>query len=277
MGEYDGDFVTLVSVRRTAGIASSEISDADVKATIDEVEPQIYRHFNTFFVPTEKIETLDGDGTNRLLLNQNPLLSVRELKIDGDTEDPENLEIYKDSGYIFLGENADISKFKSGRNKVVVKYIYGTVEHSSTTTTTSDDEVAGTDVSIGVASTTGFADEDWVEIVGMDGHREVAQINAEPAGSTIVVDKLVQTHESGSSVVKLQINENYKKLMNITCALAMVARIVGQSYTDIVGYEISGMRVQKGEPYTQWRETAVQLIKERDRLLSMLAIRPYVV
>lgn len=277
MGEYDGTFITLDSVRRTAGIASSEISDTDVKAIIDEVEPQIYRHFNTFFVPTEKIEILDGDGTNRLKLNQNPILSVRELKIDGTAEDVANLEIYKESGYIWLGSSATSPTFKSGRNEVVVKYIYGTVEHSSTTTTSSADEVIGTDVSIVVGSITGFADDDWVEIVGMDGHREVAQINADPSGSTIVVDQLVQTHESGSSVIKLQINENYNKLMNITCALAMVARIVGQSYTDIVGYEISGMRVQKGEPYTQWRETAVQLIKERDRLLSMLSIRPCII
>jgi len=41
--------------------------------------------------------------------------------------------------------------------------------------------------------------------------------------------------------------------------------------------------VQKGEPYTQWRETANQLIHERDRLIGtakehgMLKPRPYVV
>lgn len=270
-------FVDITSVRRTVGIDSGEISDDDVTSIIAEVEPQIYRHFNTFFVPTEKIEILDGDGTNRLKLDKNPILSVRELKIDGTTEDPANLEIYKESGYIWLGSDASTSTFKSGRGEVVVKYIYGTVEHSSTTTTTSDDEVAGTSVSVGVASDDGFSDEDWVEIVGMDGYREVAQISGTPTGNVLVLDKLVKTHESGSSVIKLQINENYKKLMNITCALAMVARIVGQSYTDIVGYNIGEMRVQKGEPYTQWRETAVQLIKERDRLLSTLSIRPCII
>ena len=56
----------------------------------------------------------------------------------------------------------------------------------------------------------------------------------------------------------------------------MVARIVGQSYTDIVGYNIGEMRVQKGEPYTQWRETAVQLIKERNDLLGRIKARPCV-
>ena len=272
----DGTYVSISSVRRTCGIGDSEISDADVGDTITEVEKQVQRFFNTVFVPTEKIDILNGDGTNRLLLDQNPLLSVRELKIDGTTEDPSNLEIYKESGYIFLGSDADTSKFISKRNKIVVKYIYGTVENSSTKTTSSADEVAGTDVSIAVSSITDFVDEDWVEIYGMDGHREVAQINATPAGGAIVVDQLIQTHESGSTIIKLEIDRNFIKIMNLICGIALVARIIGQSYTDIVGYNLGEMRVQKGEPYTQWRETANQLIKERDMLMSRISIRPRV-
>ena len=274
MAAEDGTYVTVASVRRTCGIGSSEISDVDVGATITEIEKQVPRKFNTVFVPTEKIEIYDGDGTNRLNLQLNPILSVRELKIDGETEDPANLEIYKDSGYIFLGEDSTASRFVSKRNSVVVKYIYGTVEHSSTSSTTSAAEVAGTDVSIALASTTGFSDEDWIEIVGMDGKREVAQINASPGAGAIVVDKLVQDHEAGSTVVLLQINENFKKIMNLISSIQLVARIVGQSYTDIVGYDIEGFRVQKGEPYTQWRETANQLIKERDEMYKMISIRP---
>ena len=64
--------------------------------------------------------------------------------------------------------------------------------------------------------------------------------------------------------------------MNLIASIALVARIVGESYTDIVGYNIGEMRVQKGEPYTQWRETANQLIKERDELMSRISIRPRV-
>ena len=56
----------------------------------------------------------------------------------------------------------------------------------------------------------------------------------------------------------------------------MVARIVGQSYTDTVGYDLGELHVQKGEPYTQWRETAIQLIKERDEMYKMISIRPRV-
>ena len=271
-----GTYVTFASVRRTCGIGSSEISDDDVDDTITEVEKQVPRYFNTVFAPTERIDILDGDGTNRLLLDQNPVLSVRELKIDDVTEDPANLEIYKESGYIFLGQTADTSKFSNKRNSCVVKYIYGTVEHSSTSTTSSAAEVAGTSVSIAVASITGFADNDWVEIFGMDGNREVAQINGVPAGGAIVVDQLVQAHESGSTVVKVEISEIFKKLMNIITSIALVARIVGESYKDTVGYSLGALQVQKGEPYTQWRETALQLIRERDELMKRISIRPYV-
>ncbi len=270
MADEDGTYVTLVSVRRTVGIASAQISDIDVGAIIAEVEPQVEREFNTKFTPTERIDILDGNNTYRIMLDKNPLLSVRELKIDGDTEDPAHLNVYKESGKIELDSSQDLtnSTFKEGSKKVRIKYIYGYVEDSSVSSTTSAAEVAGTDVSIALASITNFTENSWVEIRSMDGNVEVAQINAAPGAGAIVVDQLVLAHESGSTVVQLQVNQIFTKLMNIFCSIAMVARIVGESYTDIVGYTMTEFSVQKGEPYTQWRETATQLIKERDRLMG---------
>ena len=268
MAEGDGSYVTIASVRRTCGIGESEISNDDIGSIIAECEPQVERFFNTSFIPKERIDILDGNGTLRLVLDKNPLLSVRELKIDGTTEDPANLHTYKESGVIELSSSASTSTFKEMNNAIVIKYIYGMVEESATDTTSTAATTAGTDVSITVSSITDFDDEDWVEVYGMDGYREAAQINATPSGSTIQVDQLVLTHESGSKVVKLQTNQIITKLMNIACSIAMVARIVGESYTDIVGYTLPEYSVQKGEPYTQWRETATQLIKERDRIIG---------
>ncbi len=270
MAAEDGTYVTLVSVRRTVGIAAAQISDTDVGAIIAEVEPQVEREFNTKFTPTERIDILDGNNTYRIMLDKNPLLAVRELKIDGDTEDPAHLNVYKESGKIELDSSQDLtnSTFKEGSKKIRIKYIYGYVEDSSVSSTTSAAEVAGTSVSIALASITGFTENSWVEIRSMDGNVEVAQINAAPGAGAIVVDQLVLGHESGSTVVQLQVNQIFTKLMNIFCSIAMVARIVGESYTDIVGYTMTEFSVQKGEPYTQWRETATQLIKERDRLMG---------
>ena len=141
MAAGDGTFATVAEVRRICGIAVGEISDDDVGGMITDAEAAIPRFFNTFFVPTEAIQIHDGDGTNRLLLDHNPLLAVRELKIDGETQDPANLEIYKDSGYIFLGQTATTSTFTTKKNSVAVKYIHGTVEHSSLKTTTTAAEV----------------------------------------------------------------------------------------------------------------------------------------
>ena len=272
-----GTYISEATVRRTVGILAAEISPTDVDATIVEVEKQVPNKFNTVFVPTERIDFLDGDGTNRLLLDMNPILSVRALKIDGNSYDTDTLEVRKESGYIFLGESAETSKFAAGRNKVVVKYLHGTIEHSTTKTTSSADEVAGTDVSVAVGSITDFADKDWVEIFGMDGMREVAKINGTPGGSAIVLDQLILAHESGSTIVKLQINSDFTKYMNIVAGIALVARIIGQSYSDTVGYDLGELHVQKGEPYTQWREAANQLIKERDFLEKTIKIRPRVV
>lgn len=277
MAEGDGDYVTIASVRRTSGILVTEITDADVGAIIAEVEPQVERYFNTVFTPKERIDTLDGNGTNRIFLDKNPVLAVRDLYIDGDQEDTDNLQVYKESGKIVLGPSASVSTFKELQQAIVVKYLYGWLEESSVSSTTSAAEETGTDVSIALVSITAFADEDWVEIYGMDGNREVAQINATPGAGAIVVDQLVYDHVLGSTVTLLQVNANFTKLMNILCAIAMVARIIGESYTDIVGYNIAEMRVQKGEPYTQWRETALQLNREKEEIMKRIRPRPVVI
>ena len=271
----DGKYITIAEARRTSGISSTtDISDSDVGEMIAEVEKQIARYYNTVFTPKEIIEERDGNGSLRLILRRNPVLAVRDLYIDGTQEDTANVEVYKESGKIELNSDATVSTFKSGQKKIIIKYLFGWLEESDTSTTTTAASTASTSVSLAVSSITGFSDEDWCEIYSMDGHREVFQISGDPAGTTIVADQLIKTHESGSVVVKLQVNEVFKKLMRICSALSMVARFLGQSYTDIVGYNLGEMRVQKGEPYTQWRETAVQLIKERDDILGRIKPRP---
>jgi len=269
-------YVTIASVRRTAGISSTEISDDYVTAIIAEVEPQIERYYNTVFTPKEKIEVRDGNGTVRMFLKKNPVLTVRDLYIDGTQEDTANVHVYRGSGKIELNTSATTRYFMNKSKAVTIKYVYGFLEESSTETATDTASVAGTSVALSVASETNFSTGDWVDVYGMDGYQESAEITATATGS-ITVDQLVFTHESGSTVIKLEISEIFTKLMNIFCSLAMVARIVGQSYTDIVGYNIGEMRVQKGEPYTQWRETALQLQRERDILMAKVKIRPSVV
>lgn len=273
-----GNFITIASVRRTVGITSTQIIDADVESTITEVEKQVPRYFNTVFAPTERVDILDGSGTEILLLDKNPLLAVRAVNIDGDTVTPAYLHVKKESGQVILGTSAETRVWKNNNPlQCRIKYIYGHVDYSNTSTTSSAAETAGTSVSIAVASTSGFSDNDWCEIYGIDGNREVFQIEGTPAGGAIVADQLVYDHVSGSTIVKLEVNPVFTKLMNIIASLALVLRRVGESSTEITGYTLTEFQVQKGEPYTQWRETATQLIRERDELMERIKIRPYIV
>jgi len=270
----DGTYITIASVRRTVGITSTTtISDDDVSAIIQECEPQVERFYNTVFTPKEKIEVRDGNGTNRLILLRNPVMAVRELKINGATEDPANLYVSKGSGKIELSTSSTQSVFTLGTNKIAIKYVFGFLEESSTSTTLSTASEEGSSVALSVASESGFTANDWVEIKGMDGYSECAQVSATDTGE-LTVDQLVYSHAADSVITKLQVSEIFKKLMNYACAISIVARIVGQSYTDTVGYGLGELSVQKGEPYTQWRETATQLIRERDRIMAAIKPRP---
>ena len=268
-----GTYVNVSSVRKTVGILSSEISDTDVELIITECEPQVERYFNTVFTPKEIIEVREGNDTSRMILRNNPVMAVRELKINNSTEDPAHLDISKGSGKIVLNSSATASKFTKSSYKIIIKYVYGFLEESSTKTTLSTASTAGSSVVLSVADSTNFTVKDWVEIIGMDGYQESAKVTAKDTGE-ITVDKLVYTHEVSSIITKLQVSEIFKKVMNLACSIAMVARIIGQSYTDTVGYGLGELHVQKGEPYTQWRETASQMIKERDDLLSRIKPRP---
>ena len=271
------DLITVASVRRTVGITSSQVSDADVTSAITEVEDEIPRYFNTVFSPTKRIDILDGTGNDRIVVDKNPLLKVITLTIDGNVVTPSKIHVYKESGLIILGSSAEVRSFStSSPLDISIEYLYGWVEESSTSSTTSAAEVVGTSVTIALASITGFADNDWCEIYGTDGNREVFQIDGTPSAGNIVADQLVHTHVSGSTVVKLEINETFKKLMNIVASLQLVLRRVGESSTEITGYNLAEFRVQKGEPYTQWRETALQLIRQRDEIMKRFKIRPYI-
>jgi len=272
-------YVTIADVRKTCGIGSTEISDADVTLLIAECEPQVERSLNTTFTPTERIDIMNGNGTVRMVLDKNPVLALRELKIDGTTITPSYVAVYKESGLIVLDSYNEVEKniFINKPNAIVVKYVHGFMEENeSVITTTTAATIAGTSVSVSVSDESAFTDGNWVEIYSMDGNKEAAKISSSSTG-VLVLDQLTQAHESGSSVRELKVSEVVKKLMNVTVSLAMVARIVGQSYTDIVGYNLAEFHAQKGEPYTQWRETANQLFKERDRLLTMIKPRPYMV
>ena len=268
-------YITAADVRRASGAPSSLITDALINSAITIVESEMKRWMNTAFVPTQKIERRDGNSLPRMFTMKNPVLSVRALTVnDTTTITPSYIDWEKQSGKLILASGAESSLFNYGKNNTFIKYLYGLMEESTTSTSLSTATTAGTTVSMTVDSITDFADEDWVEIYGMDGKQEVAQISGTPAGGVIVVDQLVQTHAADSVIVKLQIPYYIKRYMEIETAIYVAVYAIGGTYTFNTSYSLAELQVNKGEPYPQWREVIQRMINERKMRRSTIRIRP---
>lgn len=268
-------YITADDVRRASGAPTSLITDTLINAAIVIIEAEMKRWMNTAFVPTVRIDHLRGNGIHRMFTMKNPLLSVRALTVnDSTTVTPAYLDWTKESGKVILNNSAESSVFTQGENNTFIKYLYGLLEESTTNTTLSTATTAGSTVSMTVGSISGFADEDWVEIYGMDGKQEVAQITGTPGAGIIIVDQLVQTHAADSVIVKLQIPYYIKRYMEIEAAIYVAVYAIGGTYTFNTSYSIGDLTVNKGEPYPQWREVIQRMINERKMRRNTIRIRP---
>lgn len=269
-------YVTTDSIRTASGVSTDFINDADMEELLVDMESWTEKFFNVRFTPTTVIEQQNGNNSERIILKHNPLLKVRAIKIDDTDIDIDDVRTDKEPGVVWLTTEAETSSFYSRtneRNLVRIKYDYGLLEATTTQTTTSADETEGDSVVVTVASGTGFELNDYIEIEGFDSLREVCKI-INVSSNDLTVDNLATSHESGSMVTKLQVPQIAKRLMRITCSLAVIARLVGQSFDEITHYTIGDMEVSLGEPYTQFRETAIQLRNEWKDIRMAFRVRP---
>ena len=269
----------IEAVRRTCGLTSDIIEDDDVSRTIDEAIAECAKYLNTAIIPKEVIEYRDSDlGTNSniMFLRRAPVLTIKALKIDGTAISPKYIHQYKNSGKMVLSTSAEETAFDDSDPQTnIVKYLYGRLEETETETTNSNDETEAASVEIDVTSTSGFEVGQYIRIQGMDRYDEVTKITAITTGTSITCE-LILPHEAGSRIVIMKIPTIVKRLVNIIASLMLVAREVGASFDDIVGYGLGDLNIQKGEPYTQWRETHLELEKERKEILQRLRPMPVV-
>jgi len=269
-------YVTEANVRTACGITTTFISDADMTELCEYTEYNVERFMNASFVPVTTIEQFEGNNSERLVVLHNPILKIRALTIDDTSITPDKIRTDKEAGVIWLSTDAETSYFKvktSERNLVRIKYDYGYLQATSTQTTFAAASIAGNSVNVEVASSTGILVDDYVEIQGLDSRQETVKVTVVPDGTHLTFDNLAYTHENGSLVTLQMVPPVAERLMIIACAMAAVARVVGQSYDEITGYGIGDINVQKGEPYTQWREVTTQLRKEWKDLLQSFRIR----
>ena len=259
------------------GITSDEISDNDVDDLVAERENIVEKYLNTAFTPKKEIDRLNGTNRNMIFSRKGPLLAIREMKIQTTDITISNLN-FERSGKITLNANAEqvvFLNFPQLRDAVLINYVYGMVtfpERGGTETTLSTATAVGTSVAMAVGDETGFSVGDWVDIYGMDGNHEAAQVTA-TGTDEITVDNLRYTHAADSFIRKLDLQEKVKQLIRLETCLAMIARETGQSFDAITGYTIGERQVQKGEPFTQWREAWRQILAEWKELKKR--VRPF--
>jgi hypothetical protein len=262
-------YTTTSKVRTACGIESGEISDADVALLITDAEKEVDRLMNTTYDPKTVIERMDSDlgvSPERFFVSHFPILRIIELKIDQTSVSPKYLKIYR-GGKIEITEDAEKTQMSNDLQDNIIKYSYADFEISSTSTETTNAVTEADDVSISVSDSTGIITGNYVQIEGMDGYSEIALVS-NVADGTHITASISLPHESGSIVTKMEIPQIIVRLTDVITSLMLVARLVGSSYDEIVGYDLDGLHVQKGEPYTQWRETALQLRNELKTILA---------
>ena len=267
-------FVSSSEVRTYMGLSETLLPDADLDEIITDIEYQVEKYLNCDLTPHVEFEVQDGNGKPNTFTKRAPLLSLRALEINDTTIDVSNLD-FKKSGMITLlndSSTSNLATFTTLKKKVFLKYVHGRVEWDKLTeTTTSADASVGTSVALTVASVSGFQVGDWVEIKSFDGNIETSKITVIGVGS-ITVDEIVFDHLSGATVRLMKISPNIKRFIKLWSSISAITRAVGQSFDEITGYTMGEFQVQKGEPFTQFRETIVRL--EQQAEILMKSIRP---
>ena len=269
-------FITITDVRTLSGADSDLIDYTQVQNLIDIVEKQTAKWLNTKFVPTRRIDIINGNGQDWIFSKKNPLLALRSLKSNGSTADVSTTHMYRQSGKIQFGEDStDVSLFVRKLRSVIIDYLFGWVEQDDdTTTTTSADATAGSSVNIEVADSSDFTVADWVDIYGTDGNQEVAQITALPDGTHITVDQILYDHDSDSIIAKMVIPEFVKGFMRHEAAIAVATYATGNTYTFNASYSLGELSIVKGVPHTHWSASYRQNVQQRNYYAERLKPRP---
>ena len=266
-------YITVANVRTASGAPSSLISDSDIEHAISIVEPQVERQMNTKFKPTHRIDVLDGIDKDRIYTDKNPLLKVKSLKSNDSSITASSLIIDKGPGRIRFGDDSEASQFVVKAHNVIIEYYFAyLIEDDDNRTTTNGAIVAGSSIDVVLDDAESFAVDDWVEIYGVDGFREVAKITA-VVGTTMTVDNLIFSHVDGSIFVKQKIPEFIQRYMELEAAIYVAISAIGETYTFNASYQLADLQVTKGVPYTHWRESVEKCIKERETLRKRIKPR----
>ena len=269
-------FITVADVRYSSGAPVSLISNTAVEHAILIVEKETAKKMNTKFVPTRRVDIMDGTGNNRFFTEKNPVLKILTCKSDDNDIDPTWLDVSRGSGMCRLNQDSDTNTFIAIQNGLRVSYLYGhLVPDDDNRTTTNGAVSAGTSVVVAVDDAGSIAVNDWIEIMGMDGYQEVALVTA-VSSNDITVDLLNFDHEDESVFYKIEIPYEIKRFMELEASIYVGINAIGATYTFNASYSLGDLAVVKGVPYTHWRESVQRCISEREALRKYIKARPVI-
>jgi len=269
--------ITVAQVRETSGIDADLITDEKFASLIEDAEYVTEKDLNCKGFPVNKIELVEGDETNRIMLNNNPVTRLRKIMIDSDEVDLDDVRLDKQGGNVWLSGNVVKTKKNAHeKNLVRVNYEYGLLEETTNQTYSTVDVDAGTSVIIPVLDSSDLSVNDYVEISGFDSKVETFKVSAVPDATSITADLLGQGHESDSLLTKVETPRVFKRLIKINAGLMGCSVVIGTTYTIMVNYGLGDLQVNKGVPYTHWARVASELLKERTDLLTKFRQRPVV-
>ena len=263
------NIVTVAEVRTLTGIPSDLLSDTSITEKITLSQEKALDYFNVYITPTLVTEIKDGNNKYQIMINKPYILKLVSLKTKTSTISLENTNINYRSGIITMDSTSAPSLFPANINNIKIKYLSAFMSKTDTVTETTAATTAGTSVSISVDSESGFANDDWVIVEGLDNHFEVAKVTSTSSG-TIVVDELLQTHENESLITKVQTHPLLKQFILYESAVAAGIDVIGASYTFNTSYTLEGVAVTKGVPYPHFEKNVNENIKQRDILRNQI-------
>lgn len=266
-------YIDIQSVRTAGGFPDDLISDDQIRHAIQIVEEQAERFMGTYFSPRLKIDYLDGTGENYLFTNRNPVLRVDYIESNEVSISPEDVVISRESGKITLKRTASTSSFLGVPEGVIIQYWTAYLLPNDDYKHVDDDVDKGSDVEIELDNTSNLLVGDWVQFQSRTGYTSAKITNINYSTQKITVDKLVVDIKENTIVNKLILPTYLKRLIELESTIYLAINAVGATYVFNAGYSIPEFSVQKGVPYTHWKESIEKAIRERDTLMKTIKPR----
>ena len=268
--------VTVEQVRAFSGAPKELISDERIKILISTNRAKTEDLFGVKFVPTKRVETLNGEFKRKLVVSEYFPLTTLKL-INGETEiDTNNLYEHTELGFIEIitlpttfNLRGGIGSGFSGYNlDVKVKYLYGAIERDTSFQYETESDISkGNNVVVELDDTNNLVVGDWVFIEDLNKRKEVAQISdINFSTNNVTFKQLTKGFKSGALVSKARPMRIFMEYLLYECALAVAIEAIGSTYTFNTSYSIEGVSATRGVPYTHWRESASRSQSLRDEL-----------